>query len=83
MLHQLPSIQPRPPSIDVTCHHSSPALMGEYYCIQVGVVNREDGPIINLRVGVALTEPLEESTSLSSQPTGVCACVCVCVCVCD
>ncbi len=77
-------IQPRPPGVDIVVRHSSPALMGEYYGIDVGVVNREEGvgPLLDLRVGVALADISDDS----AQPTGVCVCVCVlaceCVCVC-
>ena len=45
--------------------HSSPALTSEYYSIVIGVQNKEAGPVADLRVGVALTESLDEM-----QPTG-------------
>ncbi len=74
------SIQPRPSNIDLTVQHSTPALVGEYYSIGVGVVNREQGvgPLLDLRVGVALTETLEDS----SHPSGVYVCMYVCIYIC-
>ena len=58
-------IQPRPSNLDISVQHSSPALTSEYYSIVIGVQNKEEGPVADLRVGVALTESLDEM-----QPTG-------------
>lgn len=53
-------IQPRPSNLDISVQHSSPALTSEYYSIVIGVQNKEEGPVADLRVGVALTESLDE-----------------------
>lgn len=59
------SIQPRPPAVNISFHHNSPALTSEYYAIQLSVQNTEDDPISDLQVAVALPDYLEEN-----QPAG-------------
>jgi len=54
-------IQPRPPAVNISFHHNSPALTSEYYAIQLSVQNMEDDPISDLQVAVALPDYLEEN----------------------
>ncbi|XP_070572055.1 trafficking protein particle complex subunit 11-like isoform X1 [Ptychodera flava] len=61
------SIVPRPSNMDIQLHHNPPALMNEFYCINIVITNNEASTIDNLSISCGLKENQDATLETTTQ----------------